>query len=142
MKESAHAWQTWEQCLCLAKYGVCARYVLRMRHRAQRLEDLAPHLLSKSFHKKIEYTELLEYTHVQRNRRDGFSACVYKTALSLHIPWLKETQRQRSEEQRVNVLVFTLVEKPRCQTLILHVRSAVLRSCSRNVNRSITRNVT
>jgi len=42
---------------------------------------------------------LLEYTHVQRNRRDGFSACVYKTALSGHILWLKETQRQRSEEQ-------------------------------------------
>jgi len=85
---------------------------------------------------------LLEYTHEQRNRRDGFSACVYKTALSGHILWLKETQRQRSEEKRVNVLVFTLVEKPRCQTLKSHVRSAALRSCSRNGNRSITGNAT
>jgi len=86
---------------------------------------------------------LLEYTQVNVTvGTPGFSACVYKTALSLHILWLKETQRQRSEEQESGCPRFTLVEKPRCQTLKSRVRSVVLRSCSRNGNRSITGNVT
>ena len=38
--------------------------------------------------------------------------------------------------------VFTFVEKPRCQTLRLHVRSAALRSCLRNASRNITGNAT
>jgi hypothetical protein len=115
--------------------------VLRVRHKEEGREDLPQHFLSKVFTKKLNRLNCWS-TLTLRNRRDGFSACVYKTALSGHILWLKETQRQRSEEQRVNVLVFTLVEKPRCQTLKLHVRSVVLRSCSRNGNRSITGNGT
>jgi len=78
MKESAHACRNREQCLCLANTEICARYVLRMRHREQRLEDLAPHLLSKSFHKKIEYPELLEYTHVNVTVGTGFRRAFIK----------------------------------------------------------------
>ena len=37
----------------------------------------------------------------------SFSACVYKTSLSPHNLWLKETQRQRSEEQESECPRFT-----------------------------------
>jgi len=46
--------QNQEQRMCRAKHRICARYVLRVRHREQDREDLAPHFLSESLHKKIE----------------------------------------------------------------------------------------
>ena len=67
---------------------VCVAYTPQ-RTRARRYSAT---LFVKKFHKKIEYTELLEYTHVNITRRDAsFSACVLKTVLSLHVLWLKET---------------------------------------------------
>ncbi len=54
----------------------------------------------------------------------------------------KKRTASAPKSKGVKVLVFTLVEKPRCQTLKLRVRSAALRSCSRNENRSITGNET
>ena len=65
--------------MCRAKTIVNVWSVLHVRHREFVDEDLPPHFLSKSFHKKIEYTGGLEYTHTQLNRRDAsFSACVCK----------------------------------------------------------------
>jgi hypothetical protein len=85
------------------------------------------------------------WSTLRRNKTVGtpaFRRAFEKTALSRHDLWLKETQRQRSEEQESERPRFTLVEKPRCQTLRSHVRSATLRSCLRNASRNTTGNVT
>src|SRR5690349_17824222 len=83
---------------------VCVAYAPQ---RSGPMKILRHTFCQKVFTKKLNRVNCWS-TLPARNRRDGFSACVYKTALSGHILWLKETRRQRSEEQRVIVLVFTL----------------------------------
>jgi hypothetical protein len=82
-----------EQRLCRVKTpDFRDQCVARTPQRARAWRSSAT-LSDKKFHKKIEYTELLEYTQVNITRRDAsFSACVCrKTVLSLHVLWLKET---------------------------------------------------
>jgi len=80
----------------------------------------------------------------QLNRRDAclFGVVFEKQRFRTITSWMKETRRQRSEEQEGERPRFPLVEKPRCQTSKSRVRSATLPSHLRNANRSITRNVT
>jgi hypothetical protein len=102
-------------------------------------------LFVKKFYKKIEYTEWLEYTHVNITRRDAsFSACVcIKNSAFAPRPVVERNVTPALRRaKRVNSSCFTLVEKPRCQTLKSRAQSAVLLSCLRNGNRIITGNVT
>src|SRR5690348_5963650 len=97
---------------------------------------------------RLNFTKNLKRVHCWStlcaiNRRDAsFRRTFEKRHFRPTRMWLKETRRQRSEEQESESPLFTLVEKPRCQTLKSRVRSAALRSCLRNGNKSITGNGT
>jgi len=143
MQEVAHASRLNEQRMCRAKTQGLQRFLLRVRDREPTLEDVPPHFFSEVVTKKLNTLNCWSKLRADNRRDASFSACVCKKQRFRSTPcgW-KKRNASAPKSKRVNVLFLLSWRNRVCQTLKSRVRSAVLRSRSRNGNRSITGNVT
>jgi len=86
---------------------------------------------------------MLEYTLAQLNPfgTPVFGRAFEKRALSSHNPVAERNATPALREYREESPQCLSRRNTRCQTLRSHVRSAALRSCLRNANKSIIGNV-